>query len=127
MPAGAPFDASTAGTYWAFSAAAQIIFRGLEADAPYTIDLFGTGSVGGTGIFTADGISVTMDPRNNNIALSTLNNVFADSLGNLTLDIAPGSGWSGINALSITAVPEPTSLCLIGVAGIIALRRRTEV
>ena len=40
------------------------------------------------------------------------------------LNVGSNDGIIGVNSFSFTAVPEPTSLALLGVAGVAALRRR---
>ena len=50
--------------------------------------------------------------------------LIADGSGEITLTVDGGGGTTAITAYSLTAFPEPASLGLLGVGGLLLLKRR---
>lgn len=67
-----------------------------------------------------------------NTTLVTASNLTADLSGNLVVTFVPrtssdtpvGNGFAYFNALRLTAVPEPSSMLLAGLGGLLMLKRR---
>jgi hypothetical protein len=55
-----------------------------------------------------------------------LESVFADDLGRIAIDFDVAGTSGAINALRLTAVPEPATLGLLALGGLAMLRRRRK-
>lgn len=79
-------------------------------------------------IFSADGQSFTNAAKTGNgaDAFVSFTGLETDGSGTLviTADMASGSAYAAISAMELTAVPEPGSLALLGLGGLMLIRRR---
>lgn len=106
---------------------------GLNPSATYDFTFFGSR----TGV--SDNRETKFDVLGNGFALlNTANNTAnvavvlgasSDALGNLTINVGPGpnnnnaSGFWYLGAMQIVAVPEPSALALLGLGGVLIVRR----
>lgn len=74
--------------------------------------------------------SATLNPSNNTSNVATVIGISPDINGQIVLNITEGAnntnstGFYYLGALKIVAVPEPASIALIGVGGLVVLTRR---
>ncbi len=153
VPAGSPlFDAAAAGDYWAAGrwdwnpnnpTPSRLIIDGLAPGEKYDLSIFASiaGNDGGRQYFgsylvqDATGrheiIFNAADNLNQLVSGPAFQNLVANANGELTLTMMPvnGSRYAIINTLTLTAVPEPAFLGLVGLGatGLIARRRRASV
>lgn len=100
-------------------------FGGLDASTLYNVDVYMgqlPGNAGeGVGNYNANGVTGTLDSSNNTSNVLHLMNVATDSGGNILVQVSNG----GIAALQLSVVtPEPASLSLLGLGGLLLGRRR---
>lgn len=117
---------------------AQLVFHGLTAGGVYDMGLFAsiatTNQTDYQGLYSVGDSSLLINAANND-AMNYLAGLIADGDGQLVLDIALLRDAGGnilstnalLNAITITAVPEPGGLALaiVGVTWLLTRRRRT--
>jgi poly(3-hydroxybutyrate) depolymerase len=136
LPADAPYDLAVAGDYWRIYKyninSGQLTIDGLVPGGEYDLSLFASVSTTDlnnyVGLYSVGSSSVIINAANN-ADLYTLSGLFADASGHLVLDVnlSGNSNYAILNALSVTAVPEPVSSVagLLGLMGLL-LRRREQ-
>lgn len=107
--------------------------QGLAPNAEYDLTMFAAiGATRDDTLWTVDGETLSLNPSNNTTNTVTFSNVQADNLGVISIawltdtEIAnpTAAHW---NTLSITAVPEPSSIALAITAGMgLMLLRRCQ-
>lgn len=126
------FDPFVTQTNWRVtSSQGELTFSGLTPGGVYDLSIFASindtdGSRRYFGKYAVGSTSLTFDASQNLSSFINLNGVTADASGNLALDITPtnGSRYAVISAVTLTAVPEPTALSVLAVAGGLLMRRR---
>lgn len=126
------FDGHTA----ALANRAQLTFSGLKPGGEYDLALFSsrTGTDSGMGRltrYTVDGQVIDFDVSDNTSQEVLFNGVTAAPDGTLTLDVEVSPDGTGrfayLGQLKLTAaIPEPTTVALLGFGGLCLLRRPTR-
>ncbi|WP_160710977.1 fibronectin type III domain-containing protein [Chitinophaga solisilvae] len=102
-------DAVILSSWWTNTAKQTMKMTGLDTNYRYNFTFFGSrGAVGDNrnGVYTINGISVLLNPVNNNTNTVTISNIFPDSTGSVLIDLTAGAGssYAYINAMVLNAV-----------------------
>lgn len=95
----------------------ELTLSGLDSGGEYEVRLFGSMAGAGTGIALAqymiDGEVRLLDIFNNVDQWATFQSVRADAEGRITISVAVADDgvtpWAPLNALTVTAIPEPST------------------
>lgn len=122
-------DAWIAGRYWRTKTnqAGAFTFTGLTPGGMYDLAVFASiAQAGFVGLYSAAGVTDTLDASFNTDEFAMLQGIVADSAGAFTLTVAPtaGSTRAVLNAFTLTAVPEPAATALLTLATLGLLPRR---
>lgn len=121
---------------------ATLTFSGLNAGYTYTFSMLGArsatdsrtttyvvaGATSGTATLQTSGLDIGGSGINyNNSNLAVISGITPDGSNNITLAVS-ATGFSYLNALQISVIPEPTAVMLIlGVfGGVVLMRRRRK-
>lgn len=131
--AGSVYDPLIAVDGWSSSTTVvgSLVLKGLTPGAEYSISIFGsdTNNDGGRGRmsrYTIGSEYRDLNVVNNLDQFATFESVFANSLGQIVLSVAPTgtSRFANINSIEVTAVPEPAALGVLVPALLLAQRYR---
>jgi hypothetical protein len=136
VTAGSIYDPLVAVDGWQSSATiiGKLMYEGLTPGEAYNVAMFGSDTASNrTGNYTvtdANGThSFILNATNNTTGQAIFDDMIANAEGDLTLSVVPvaGSQYADINAISITAVPEPAGLAFVGMGVMGMKRRRREI
>lgn len=147
VTAGSMYDSGIAGDGWVVGTTAGnattianpgiLMIDGLTPNAPYELKLFGsrTGNDGGRGSITRYTIGTEwrdLNTADNLDRQAVFASVFANSMGEITLNVSVAPGTSryghlnGLELMALSSVPEPSMLAvpILALAGACLRRRR---